>query len=122
MMARETYIPSKGDKIDVRRIFREIREAVQKATSRKELIELYKHAGYMITLTHATPINEKSGGEVKIERGVTEREFARAVRQINKQAKKIGTEPDFNETWEELATNGYESEDDTLLEPQNVEK
>lgn len=121
-MAGETYIPSKGDKIDVRRIFREIREAVEKARSRKELTELYKHAGYMITMTHATPVNEKSGGAVKIERGITEREFARTVRQINKQAKKIGTEPDFNETWEELATNGYEAEDESLLEPQQVEQ
>ena len=41
---------------------------------------------------------------------------------INRQAKKIGTEPDFNETWEALATNGYEAEDETLLEPQSVQK
>jgi hypothetical protein len=122
MMAGETYIPSQGDKIDVRRIFRDIREAVEKATSRKELIVLYKHAGYMITLTHATPVNEKAGGTIKIERRITEREFARTVRKINDRAKKIGTEPDFNETWEELATNGYEAEDETLLEPQIVEK
>ena len=121
-MASETYIPSKGDKIDVRRIFRDIREAVEKAPSRKELIVLYKHAGYMITLTHATPVNEKAGGTIKMERGITEREFARTVRKINERAKKIGTEPDFNETWEELATNGYEAENETLLEPQSVEK
>lgn len=121
-MAKETYIPSKGDKIDVRRIFREIREGVEKAASRKELTELYKHAGYMITLTHATPVNEKSGGAVKIERGITEREFGRTVRKINNRAKKIGTEPDFNETWQELATNGYEAEDETPLEPKRVEK
>ena len=121
-MASEAYLPTKGDKIDVRRIFRDIREAVEKATSRKELIVLYKHAGYMITLTHATPVNEKAGGTIKMERGITERKFARTVRKINDRAKKIGTEPDFNETWEELATNGYEAENETLLEPQSVEK
>ena len=121
-MAGETYIPSKGGKIDVRRIFREIREGVEKATSRKELIELYKHAGYMITLTHATPVNEKVGGTVKIERGITEREFARTARKINNRAKKIGTEPDFNETWQELATHGDAAEDKTLLEPQRVDE
>ena len=121
-MAKQTYIPSKVDKIDVRRIFREIRNAVEKATSRKGLTELYKHAGYMITLTHATPVNEKSGGAVKIERGITEREFGRTVRKINNRAQKIGTEPDFNETWEELATNGYETEDETLQEPERVEE
>ena len=121
-MAGETYIPSKGDKIDVRRIFRDIREAVEKAASRKELTKLYKHAGYMITLTHSTPVNERSGGAVKIERGITEREFARTARQINKQAKKIGTEADYNESWSELASNGYEAEEDHLLEPEGIER
>ena len=117
-MARETHNHGEVNKIDLGRIFREIREDVEKATSRKDLTELYKQTGYMITLTHATPINEKFGGPVKAQRRIAEREFARTVRQINNQAKKIGTEANYNERWEELATNGYEAEGENPLEPQ----
>jgi len=40
------------------------------------------------------------------------------VRLINQKAKKIGVEPDYNEDWEQISTNGYETEDDNLLEAQ----
>ena len=121
-MTRDTRIHGEVNKIDLRRIFREIRKDIEEATSRKILTELYKQAGYMITLTHSTPINEKFGNPVKIDRRIAEGEFARTVRKINQQAKKIGTEPSFNESWEMLATNGYEAdaEDKNLLEPQDT--
>jgi hypothetical protein len=121
-MTRDTPIPGKVNKIDLGRIFGEIRKDIEEATSRKELTELYKQAGYMITLTHATPINEKSGNPVQIERGIAEREFARTVRKINEQAKKIGTEPNYNESWETVATNSYEAEGENLLEPQSTDE
>ena len=119
-MTRDTRIHGEVNKIDLRRIFREIRKDIEEATSRRILTELYKQAGYMITLTHSTPINEKFGNPVKIDRRIAEGEFARTVRKINQQAKKIGTEPNFNESWETLATNGYEAEDENLLEPQTT--
>ncbi len=119
-MKKDTLIPGEVNKIDLRRVFRDIRKDIEEATSRRILTELYKQAGYMITLTHSTPINEKFGNPVKIERGIAEREFARTVRKINQQAKKIGTEPNYNESWETLATNGYEAEDENLLEPQST--
>jgi hypothetical protein len=122
MMARDTHIHNEVNKIDLRRIFREIRKDVEKATSRKDLTELYNQAGYMITLTHATPINEKFGGPVKLQRRLAEREFATTARKINNQAKKIGTGADYNEKWETLATNGYEAEGENLLEPQSLDK
>jgi hypothetical protein len=116
-MARDTHLqPGKVNKIDLRRIFREIREDVEKATSHEALTVLYKQTGYDITLTHATPINEKVDRTVKMQRGIAEREFARTVRKINQRAKKIGTEADFNESWEQLATNNYEAEGQNLLE------
>jgi hypothetical protein len=120
VMARDTHIHGEVNKIDLRRIFRELREDVEKATSRKDLTELYKRTGYMITLTHATPIDEKFDRTIKIQRGIAEREFARTVRKINNQAKKIGIEANYNERWEELATNGYEAEDEDLPGPQST--
>ena len=122
VMAKDTHIHGEVNKIDLRRIFREIREDVEKATSRKDLTELYKRTGYMITLTHATPIDEKFDRTIKIQRGIAEREFARTVRKINNRAKKIGIEANYNERWEELATSGYEAEDENLLEPQSKDE
>lgn len=122
-MRRDTHLQhGEVNKIDLRQTFRQIREDVEKATSRKDLTELYKRTGYMITLTHATPIDEKFDRTIKIERGIAEREFARTVRKINQKAKKIGTEANYNETWEALATNGYEAEGENLLEPQSTEE
>jgi hypothetical protein len=37
---------------------------------------------------------------------------------INRRAKKIGVEADYSENWEEISTNGYETEDKNLLEAQ----
>jgi hypothetical protein len=118
IMARDIHTHGAVNKIDLRRIFREIRQDVESAFSRETLTELYKQAGYYITLTHATPIDEKIDRTIKIERGITEREFARTVRKINQRAKKIGLEADFNESWEQLATNQSEAEGDSLLEPE----
>jgi hypothetical protein len=121
MMAKDTHLQQgKVNKIDLRQTFRQIREDVEKATSRKDLTELFKRTGYMITLTHATPIDEKFDRTIKTERGIAEREFARTVRKINDRAKKIGTEANYNEAWENLATNGYEAEGENLLEPQDT--
>lgn len=108
-----------NNKTDLRRIFKEIREDIEKANSREDLNKLYKRTVYMILMTHASPLDVKFDREMKRRREVTEREFARAVRMINRQAKKIGTEADYNEKWDELATNGYETADENLLEPQN---
>jgi len=98
----------------------EIREAVEKANSREDLTELYKRTVYMILMTHSTPVDEKDT-EMKRRRETTEKEFGRTVRMINQRAKKIGVEPDYNEDWENLATNGYKTEDEKdTLEPQST--
>ena len=121
-MSRDSHAQGEVNKIDLKRIFQEIRQEVENAVSRKDLTELYKQAGYMITLTHSTPINEKFGNPVRIERGIAEKEFARTVRKINQQAQKIGTEPNYNESWETLATNAYEAEAENLPEPQGTDQ
>jgi hypothetical protein len=104
---------------DLRGTFKEIREDIEKAQSKEDLTELYKRSVYMILMTHSSPIDDKLDRELKRKRETTEREFARAVRMINHQAKKLGIEPDYNEDWKSLSTNGYETEDESLLEAQS---
>ncbi len=116
-MTKDTLIHEIHDRTDLKRTFREIREALEKAESREDLTELYKQTVYMILMTHSSPVNEKDR-EAKRRRETTEREFARTVRMINQRAKKMDVEADYNEDWEQLATNGYETEDENLLEAQ----
>ena len=101
---------------DLHQVFQEIREDVAKAQTREELTELYKRTGYMITMTHATPVEEKQDVEMKDRRKTTEQEFATTVHHINSRAKEIGVEADYNENWDGLASNGYEAEGENLLE------
>jgi uncharacterized protein YegL len=120
-MTRDTLINEEinSDRTDVRRTFKEIREALEKATSREDLTELYKQTVYMILMTHSTPLDEKDQ-EMKRRRQTTEQEFARTVRLINQQAKKIGVQADYNEDWKNLSTNGYETEGDNILEAEST--
>jgi hypothetical protein len=118
-MARDTLIDEiHEDRKHVRRTFKEIREALEKAATKEDLTELYKQAVYMVLMTHSSPLNENDT-EMKSRQETTEREFAGTVSLINQKAKKIGVEPDYNEDWEKISTNGYETEDDNLLEAQD---
>jgi hypothetical protein len=119
-MAKDTLIEEiHEDRKHVRRTFKEIRDVLEKAETKEDLTELYKQAVYMILMTHSSPVNEKER-DLKRRRETTEREFSRTVRMINRQAKKIGVEADYNENWEEISTNGYETEDKNLLEAQTT--
>jgi hypothetical protein len=84
---------------DLRNIFQAIRGDVEKAGSRQELTELYRRAGYLVTLTYAPAWQKKFGPEVEELRRVAEEEFARTARVINERAAAIGTEPSYDETW-----------------------
>ena len=113
-MAKDTLIEEiHEDRKHVRRTFKEIRDVLEKAETKEDLTELYKQAVYMILMTHSSPLNEKDR-EMKRRREVAEREFSRTVRLINRRAKKIHVEADYSEDWENISTNGYESEDDNL--------
>ena len=115
-MARDTLIEEiHEDRKHVRRTFKEIREALGKAATQEDLTELYKQTVYMILMTHSSPLNEKDT-EMKRRRETTEREFARTVRLINQKAKELGVQTDYSEDWEKISTNGYETEDENLLE------
>ena len=115
----ETHTHVDGNaRTDFRGRFKEIREAVGEAQSKEELTELYKRAVYMILMTHSSPIDEKVDRSLKRKREAAEREFTRTVRVINRYARKIGLEADYDENWKNLATNGYETEGENLLEAQ----
>ena len=59
-MAHDTHIYGEvTSKTSLKKIFQEIRRDVDEAKSRPTLTELYKRAGYLITLTHAPAWEEK---------------------------------------------------------------
>jgi hypothetical protein len=86
-------------KTGMKRIFTDIRHNVDSARSRPALTELYKRAGYLITLTYAPSWEEKFGRKAAGLRRVGEAEFSKTARKINRRAAKIGTEADFDEKW-----------------------
>jgi hypothetical protein len=88
-----------NSKTGLKQIFLDIRHDVANAKSRPALTELYKRAGYLITLTHAPSWQEKFGKDVRTLRKVGEEEFRKTAHKINNRAKQIGTEADFDEHW-----------------------
>ena len=88
-----------NSKTGMKKIFQDIRRDVEGARARPDLTELYKRAGYLITLTHAPSWHEKFGTEAPRLRAVGEEEFGRTARKINRQAAKLGTEADYDEKW-----------------------
>jgi len=87
------------NKTDLKHIFTEIRRDIDKASARPALTELYKRAGYLITLSHAPSWKKKFGDDVNALRAVAEDEFTTTARQINHRAKQVGAEPDYDEQW-----------------------
>jgi hypothetical protein len=95
---REIY----GDvesKADMSRIFNAIRKEIHEARSRPALTELYKRAGYLITLTHAPAWRKKFGKEATALRKTGQEEFHKTAKEINQRAAEIGTAADYDETW-----------------------
>jgi hypothetical protein len=86
-------------KTGMKRVFLEIRHDVERARSRPALTELYKRAGYLITLTYAPSWEEKFGRGAASLRKVGEEEFRKTAHRINRRAAQIGTEADYDEKW-----------------------
>ena len=84
---------------DLHHVYGEIRQDVEKAESRPSLTELYRRAGYLITLTYAPSWAEKFGSEAARLRQLGEEEFRKTAHKINQRASEIGTEGDYKETW-----------------------
>ena len=101
-MAKDTHIYGEVDnKTDLKNVFSEIRQDVDNAKSRSDLTELYRRAGYLITLTKASSWKEKFGDDIDDIREVAEEEFATTARKINRRAQEIGADADYDEKWGE---------------------
>ena len=99
-MATDRHIYGEvNSKTGMRQVFTDIRRDVASAGSRPALTELYKRAGYLITLTHAPSWEEKFGRGAASLRKVGEEEFRKTARKINRRAVKIGTEADYDDNW-----------------------
>jgi hypothetical protein len=90
-----------NSKSGMKRIFGGIRRDVVGAASRPALTELYKRAGYLITLTHAPSWEKKFGREAGALRQLGEEEFRKTAQKINRRAAAIGTEANYDDTWGE---------------------
>ena len=84
---------------DLHHVFKKIREDVDAVDSRASLTELYRRAGYLITLTYAPSWIEKFGHEAERLRDIGQEEFRVTAHRINRRAKQIGTEADYEESW-----------------------
>src|SRR5256885_13914229 len=99
-MAHDTHIYGEvTSKTSLKKIFHEMRRDVEEARSRPTLTELYKRAGYLITLTHSPAWEEKFGREAAGLRSVAKEELARTARKIKRRARQVGTGADFDEKW-----------------------
>ncbi|HEV2473492.1 MAG TPA: hypothetical protein VGS41_12540 [Chthonomonadales bacterium] len=87
---------------DVGEIFDKIRRDVKNAKSREALTELYRRAGYMITLTYAPSWEERFGAEASKLRKRAESEFRHTAKAINQRAEQINTDADYDEAWGEM--------------------
>ena len=99
-MTHDRHIYGKIDsESGMRQVFMDIRRDVESADSRPALTELYRRAGYLITLTYAPSWEEKFGSADAGLREVAKEEFGKTAREINRRAVQIGTEADYHETW-----------------------
>ena len=99
-MATDRHIYGEvNSKTGLKKIFMDIRRDVESAKMRPSLTELYRRAGYLITLTHAPSWEEKFGKDAAALRRVGKEEFHKTAKAINRRAKQIGTEADFDEKW-----------------------
>ena len=88
-----------NNKTGMKRVFTAIRRDVGHTKSRPALTELYKRAGYLITLTHAPSWDQKFGKDALALRDIGEHEFRKTARKVNQRASKIGTDADYDEKW-----------------------
>jgi len=87
------------DKADIDRIFAEIRDDLGHAQSRATLPELYRRAGYLITLTYASSWDKRFGDKAASLRLEAEADFRKLVKSLNAHAGTIGETGDYDENW-----------------------
>src|SRR5258706_16093875 len=85
-----------NSKTGLKKVFIDIRHDVSGAGSRPTLTELYKRAGYLITLTYAPSWEKKFGRQAGSLRRVSPEKFRKTAQKIKSRAKKNGTDPEFH--------------------------
>jgi hypothetical protein len=90
-----------NSKTSMKRVFTDIRRDITDAKTRPALTELYKRAGYLITLTYSPSWEEKFGEDAVLLRHLGEDEFRKTAHKINRRATEIGTDADYDEKWGE---------------------
>jgi len=99
-MAPATHVYGEvKNKTHLKAIFRKIRREVDSARVREELTELYRRAGYLITLTQSPSWREKFGDQADELRGIAEAEFGSTARKVNRRAGHLGVEANYDEKW-----------------------
>ena len=99
-MAQDRHIYGEvNTKTDLKHVFTKIRHDIDQASSRPALTELYKRAGYLVTLSHAPSWKKKFGDEAQALRALAKEEFASTARHLNHRAKQVGVESDYDEQW-----------------------
>ena len=97
-MSRSIY----GDvhsRTGMRAAFREIRRDISAARSPSALQELYRRAGYVVSLTYEPTWHERFGEALEEIRGLAIEEFARSTRAINRRAERMGTDARYDDHW-----------------------
>ena len=84
---------------DIDRIFAEIGDDLSHAKSRATLTELYRRAGYLITLTYAPSWEKRFEDKAAGLRREAEADFRKLVKQLNAKAEAIGEDGDYDENW-----------------------
>lgn len=102
-MTQDTHVYGEIDnKTNMIEVFREIRKDVASASDRSALTELYRRAGYLITLSYSQAWQKKFGDDIKEIRSTAENEFRTTVKKINSRAEDIGTDADYDDEWGEM--------------------
>lgn len=91
-----------NNKTNLHDVFLQIRKDIDKADSRAGLTELYRRAGYLITLSYAQSWQEKFGDDIDEIRATAEDEFRTTARKINSRAEEINTAADYDVAWGEM--------------------
>jgi len=99
IMAERNIYGEVENKSDIKHIFTLINKDIDTAKSREDLTELYKRAGYLITLTYAPSWEKKFGEEAEELRNAAGTEFRKTAHHINRRAEKVGTDADYDEEW-----------------------
>ena len=84
---------------DLKKVNEMIRKDVARAKNRTRLTTLYRRSLYLVTLSFGSSWKIAFRGKITNMRKTAKDEFARTARAINRQAKEIDTEANYDTKW-----------------------